>query len=312
MDGKRFDPDRACGANETRHQALGHFLRQRREAVAPAQVGILSHRGRRTPGLRREEVAFLADIGVKWYARLEAGEEIHPSEATLAGIAAALQLSSAEFEYVRDLASSRSPLPSVSEVETPMPEAIPALLGNLRGVAATIGDKILTPIRWNALADEVYGHSRYENPVERNALVRSLFDPEFIAFLGSEREELVFRAVGMLRFNYSSQRPSPLVAAVYEKVKNEPLFQQAWNRRIVVSDLDTQNVMVRNHALLGRLAVSAIDLSVALPPDLILRLLIPNDEETATKFSRLEDIGKQRRHSIDRRAMLPGLKVVPA
>ena len=114
MDGKRFDPDRACGANETRHEALGHFLRQRREAVAPAQVGILSHRGRRTPGLRREEVAFLADIGVKWYARLEAGEEIHPSEATLAGIAAALQLSSAEFEYVRDLASLRSPLPSVS------------------------------------------------------------------------------------------------------------------------------------------------------------------------------------------------------
>ena len=94
--------------------------------------------------------------------------------------------------------------------------------------------------------------------------MRSLFDRDFIAFLGSEREELVFRAVGMFRLNYSSQRPSPLVAAVYEKVKNEPLFQQAWNRRIVVSDLDTQNVMVRNHALLGRLAVSAIDLSVAI------------------------------------------------
>lgn len=313
MDGKLLDGDRVCGANETRHEALGRFLRQRREAVDPAQVGILSHRGRRTPGLRREEVAFLADIGVKWYARLEAGEEIHPSEATLTGIATALQLSSAEFEYVRDLASLRSPLPSMAEVETPIPEPVPALLGNLRGVAATIGDKILTPIRWNALADVIYGHSHYENPVERNALVRSLFDRDFIAFLGSEREEHVFRAVGMFRLNYSSQRPSPLVAAVYERIKGDRLFQQAWNRRIVVSDLNTQNVSVRNHAQLGRLAVSAIDLTVSVQADLVLRMLVPNDEETATKFSRLEDIGKEPQHSVDSRAMWPGgLKVVRA
>jgi hypothetical protein len=305
------DPER--GANETRREALGRFLRQRREAVAPAQVGIVSHRGRRTPGLRREEVAFLADIGVKWYARLEAGEEIHPSEATLAGIAAALQLSSAEFDYVRDLASLRSPLPSTAEVQAPIPEPIPALLDNLRGVAATIGDKILTPIRWNVLADLIYGYSQYENPVERNALVRSLFDPNFIAFLGAEREEHVFRSVGMLRLNYSSQRPSPLAAAVYEKVKDDRLFQQAWNQRLVVSELNTQHVLVRNHALQGRLEVSAIDLSVSTRPDLVLRMLVPNDDETATKFSRLEDIGKERQHSVDPRAILPGrLKVVPA
>lgn len=302
MKSNPVDRDREFGANETRREALGRFLRQRREAVDPAQVGILSHRGRRTPGLRREEVAFLADIGVKWYARLEAGEEIHPSEATLAGIASALQLSSAEFEYVRDLASLRSPLPSVADVQAPIPESIPALLRNLRGVAATVGDKILTPIRWNALADVVYGHSQYQNPVERNALVRSFFDPDFIAFLGAEREELVFRAVGMLRLNCSSQWPSPLAADVYERVKDDPLFQRAWNGRIVVSELNTQNVMVRNHALMGRLVVSAIDLSVSARPDLILRVLIPNDEETAAKFSRLEEIGTR-----------PGrLKMLPA
>jgi transcriptional regulator with XRE-family HTH domain len=313
MPSKPFDRDSESGASETRREALGRFLRRRREEVAPAQVGILSHRGRRTPGLRREEVAFLADIGVKWYARLEAGEEIHPSEATLAGIAAALQLTSAEFEHVRDLASLQSPLPSFAEANTSIPEPIPALLGNLRGVAATIGDKILTPIRWNALSDVVYGHSRFENPVDRNALVRSVFDRDFIAFLGSEREELVFRAVGMLRLNYSSQRPSPLAAAVYEKIKDDPLVQRAWNRRIVASELNTQNVMVRNHALLGRLVVSAIDLAVSMRPDLMLRVLVPNDEETATKFSRLEEIGKEPQRSVDPRRVWPGsLKVLPA
>jgi hypothetical protein len=313
MKSELLDSERVCGAGETRHEALGRFLRQRREAVSPAEVGILSHRGRRTPGLRREEVAFLADIGVKWYARLEAGDEIHPSEATLAGIAAALQFSSAEFEYVRDLASLRSPLPSVAEAQTPIPEPVPALLGNLRGVAATIGDKILTPIQWNALADAIHGHSRYENPVDRNALVRALFDRDFIAYLGSEREELVFRAVGMFRLNYSSQRPSPLADAVYEKVKDDALFLRAWNQRIVVSEPSKQNVMVRNHALVGRLAVSAIDLTVSVQPDLILRMLIPNDEETATKFSRLEDIGKERQRLMNSGGMWPGsLKVLRA
>ena len=74
--------------------------------MAPEQVGITSRRGRRTPGLRREEVAFLADIGVKWYARLEAGEDVHPSAATLTGVAFALRLSSAELEYVLELAGS--------------------------------------------------------------------------------------------------------------------------------------------------------------------------------------------------------------
>ena len=184
------------------------------------------------------------------------------------------------------------PLPSGAEVKTTIPEPIPALLGNLRGVAATVGDKILTPLRWNALADVVYGHSRFKNPVERNALVRCLFDPDFIAFLGAEREALVFRAVGMFRLNYSSQRPSPFADAVYEKVKDDPLFQWAWNRRVVAGELAHENVMVRNHPLVGRIAVYAIDLSVPARPDLLLRILVPGDEETAAKFNRLEGVEK--------------------
>ena len=105
-----FNGEASCGTNETGRQALGRFLRERRERTSPEKVGIVSVRGRRTPGLRREEVAFLADIGVKWYARLEAGDEIHPSAATLTGIANALRLSNAELEYVLELAGVTQPL----------------------------------------------------------------------------------------------------------------------------------------------------------------------------------------------------------
>ena len=167
----------SCGTTETSRQALGRFLRERRERTSPEAVGIVSVRGRRTPGLRREEVAFLADIGVKWYARLEAGDEIHPSAATLTGIATALRLSNAELEYVLELAGVTQPLAIPGEIDLTIPESVLAFLNNLHGVAASIGDRILTPLRWNALSQALYGHSRHRLPVRRNALVRSLLDP---------------------------------------------------------------------------------------------------------------------------------------
>lgn len=274
--------------HESRRQALGRFLRERREAVVPEDVGISSRRGRRTPGLRREEVAFLADIGVKWYARLEAGDEIHPSEVTLMGIAVALKLSPAELEYMLDLAGLRQSLLAAEEVKSAMPEPISALLVNFRGVAATVGDRILTPLRWNALGDAIYGHSKHDDPVERNGLVRSLFDAEFIDFLGAEREELVFRAVGMLRLNGSSQYPSPLMDAVYERVKGDALFERAWDRRVIAGELSSERPMVRHHPIVGKLFVFAIDCSIPMRPDLFLRTLAPADSETAAKFERLE------------------------
>lgn len=283
-----FDSSAPNGATETASEALGRFLRKRRESIAPEQIGIASRRGRRTPGLRREEVAVLADIGVKWYARLEAGEGAHPSESTLSSIASALQLSEAEFEYMRDLAGLRDPAPC-GGVKIMLPEPMTALMSSMRGVAATIGDKILTPLRWNALADIVYGHSRFEDPIERNALVRCLFDSEFIAFLGMEREALLLRAVGMFRLNYSKARPSPFADAVYERIKDDRLFQWAWNRRVVAGELSDDRLMVRNHPLVGRIAVSAIDFSTPMHPDILVRSLVPADQETATKFRRLEE-----------------------
>jgi transcriptional regulator with XRE-family HTH domain len=268
--------------------ALGRFLRERREATAPQQVGISSHRGRRTPGLRREEVAFLADIGVKWYARLEAGDQIHPSEATLTGIAIALQLSAPELEYMLKLAGLRHPLLACPDSKHAIPEPMSALLRNVRGVAATVSDSILTPLQWNALGDAIYGHSRFRDPIERNGLVRGLFDGDFVKFLGSERDELVFRAVGMFRLNHASENPSPFTSAVYDRVKDHPLFQEAWNRRIVAGELSNAAVMTRHHGLVGKLCVYAVDAATPMSADLFLRVLVPADDETSAKFAELE------------------------
>lgn len=281
-------------ASETRREALGRFLRARREALQPERAGIAPHRGRRTPGLRREEVAFLADIGVKWYARLEAGDEVHPSETTLTGIAVALQLSDAEFEYVLELAGLRQPVSSTLDLQSVMPPQFHTLVNSLHGVAAIVADRIATPLLWNELADAMLGFSRFENPVQRNVLVLSLFDPVSIAFLGDEREEFVQRAVGMLRLNESCAKPSLFAAEVFELVKNDPLFHRAWNRRVVAADLmyGGGRAMHRNHAIVGRLAMNTIDLATNLRSDLLLRLNVPADQETAAKFAELERLGR--------------------
>src|SRR5262249_27329790 len=80
-------------SNETdlRRRDLAAFLRSRRERVSPEQVGLRHSRRRRTPGLRREEVAQLAGVGVTWYTWLEQGRDIRPSAQVLDAIARTLQ-----------------------------------------------------------------------------------------------------------------------------------------------------------------------------------------------------------------------------
>ncbi|MFD0522512.1 helix-turn-helix domain-containing protein [Paractinoplanes durhamensis] len=85
-------------------QELADFLRSRRERIAPADVGLPVGPRRRTPGLRREEVAQLAYISPEYYARLEQARAPHPSREVLAGLSRALRLTDAERHHLHHLA----------------------------------------------------------------------------------------------------------------------------------------------------------------------------------------------------------------
>src|SRR5260370_8217556 len=87
-----------------RQSELGDFLRSRRQKLTPKLVGIAPGRRRRTPGLRREEVAELAGIGVDWYVRLEQGRSVSPSMTTINALARALRLPQATPAHLRPLA----------------------------------------------------------------------------------------------------------------------------------------------------------------------------------------------------------------
>jgi transcriptional regulator with XRE-family HTH domain len=89
---------------ELRRLELGAFLRSRRERITPEQVGLRASRRRRTPGLRREEVAHLAGVGITWYTWLEQGRDIHPSAQVLDAIARTLQFDAHEHSHLFSLA----------------------------------------------------------------------------------------------------------------------------------------------------------------------------------------------------------------
>jgi transcriptional regulator with XRE-family HTH domain len=96
----------------TRHEELSDFLRSRRARVQPTDVGLEANGRRRTPGLRREEVAQLAGVGISWYTWLEQGRDIHPSPQVLDAIARVLRLDAAERAHLFHLARVELPLPA--------------------------------------------------------------------------------------------------------------------------------------------------------------------------------------------------------
>ena len=132
--------------------ALGDYLRARRELVTPAEVGLPPGHGiRRVPGLRREEVAMLAGISAEYYLRLERGRDRSPSAQVLGALARVLQLDAESTTYLRALAAPvRSTRPAAQEV----PRSIDLLLRTIN-VPALVFDKYSDVLAANALAREL-------------------------------------------------------------------------------------------------------------------------------------------------------------
>ncbi|GAA1885056.1 helix-turn-helix transcriptional regulator [Actinomadura bangladeshensis] len=129
---------------------LADFLRSRRERITPADVGLPAGPRRRTPGLRREEVAQLAFISTEYYTRLEQARAPHPSHEVLAGLARALRMSDAERDHLHHLAGT--PLPPPAGPSRDVRQSILDLLRRLPNAAATVTSATFEILAWNDLA----------------------------------------------------------------------------------------------------------------------------------------------------------------
>src|SRR6266700_3017349 len=163
-------------SDEQRRQNLADFLRTRRLRLSPEQVGLLSGGRRRTPGLRREEVAQLANVGVSWYTLLEQGRAIHPSREVLQSVADALQLTSDERQHLFLLTDQQQLVDTHASHEQVSP-ALRRVLDALSPIPALAIGRRWDYLAWNTTAEQVFLLSRSVPPYEYNALWRIFADP---------------------------------------------------------------------------------------------------------------------------------------
>ncbi len=148
----QMDPSR----DALRRELLAAFLRSRRARLDPETVGIGVNSRRRVPGLRREEVAQLADVGITWYTWLEQGRAVHPSAQVIAAIADALRLDEHERRHLFTLAETSDPgIPCRSGHCEP-----PGHCRRVRGRARLRGQRTLGRTRSQRLRDRAPRGSR--------------------------------------------------------------------------------------------------------------------------------------------------------
>lgn len=212
---------------DQRQRELGDFLRARRGRLIAENVGL--RRKRRTPGLRREEVAELAGIGVDWYIRLEQGRQVTPSASTVDALARALQLSELEHQHLRALAGREGCKPFKPETASP---ALLRLLGALSQPAYVTGRR-RDIVAWNAAANEIFGFEELDEE-DRNILVSLLINPRSRELFGSGWAEEAQRAVAQFRVLYDLWAGDPAFASLLRRLREGcPEFDAWWKRHDV-------------------------------------------------------------------------------
>jgi transcriptional regulator with XRE-family HTH domain len=202
-------------------QELASFLRGRREALRPADVGLAAGFRRRTPGLRREEVAGLANISAEYYARLEQARGPQPSAPVLDGVADALRLTRTERAHVFRLAGVALPAPA-GPPRRVRPH-VASLLERMPDTAAIVTAASYDVIAWNPLAEALIGDLRGRNLARRRFLQREGM------VLTSGQEDFAEIAVARLRAAVGRYPHDPRIAALLtDLLAGSEEFAQIW------------------------------------------------------------------------------------
>ena len=208
---------------------LGLFLRSRRERLRPADVGLPDGVRRRTPGLRRQEVAQLAGVSVEYYIRLEQGRGPHPSRQVLSALTRALMLTADEREYLFRIAGETPP--AMAGPSRRLLPAIRHLLDSLANTPAYVVDAKYDVLAWNTLAVWFIGDLSRHPESDRN-LIRWMF--RTAEHSGAWRQESTVRfaraTVADLRAAYARYPGDPgIQALVTELLGVSPRFAELWS-----------------------------------------------------------------------------------
>lgn len=214
------------GMAQERTSELGRFLRSRRDRVRPCDVGLAKETRRRVPGLRREEVAVLANIGTSWYTWLEQGREVHPSESVLEAIAEALLLDREERAHLFLLGGypDRATNPGDSEVG----EQLRMMLDEVLPLPAMVTDPTYTIRAYNEVERYLTTDLAEVAPADRNCVIQAYENPEWASIFQpiDEHKRLL---VAKMRAAYAESLEDPEWGPLLERLSRYPDFRALWD-----------------------------------------------------------------------------------
>ncbi|MCM6778900.1 helix-turn-helix transcriptional regulator [Nocardia sp. CDC159] len=263
-----------------RRGELGAFLKSRRARITPADVGLPAGPRRRTPGLRREEVAQLAGVGLTWYTWLEQGREINVSVQVLDAVARTLALDPVERAHLYRLAD----VPTVPgwDTEETIPEELQGILDHLYPLPAA-----LLSARYDVLAHNAAYAALTPGFVggDRNVLRRVFLTPCCCNPYPGQGEHLC-RMVGFLRTAYAKNLHDPEWTAFVEDLcARSPRFAALWARNDVAAPLGRYR-MIRNLAS-GDMEVILTSMSVPTISGAWVQIFTPADDSAWEKLRSL-------------------------
>ncbi|HMG49856.1 MAG TPA: helix-turn-helix transcriptional regulator [Inquilinus sp.] len=228
--------DQAPAADTGRRRELGAFLRSRRERLAPRDVGLPEGARRRTPGLRREEVALLGGVGTTWYSWLEQGREVRPSVETLSALARALRLDPAERRHLFVLAGRPQPDDRAHAPEE-VCEPLRRMLDSLADQPAYVIGRRWDVLAWNRAAEAVFGDYGTLDGDARNTMRLIFTDPRHRRLL-VDWEAVARAALGQFRADSAKYAGDPeFERLIAHLLGASPEFREWWPRHEVLPHL---------------------------------------------------------------------------
>ncbi|GHO55876.1 helix-turn-helix transcriptional regulator [Ktedonobacter robiniae] len=274
--------------NEQRGE-LATFLRTRRARLSPTDVGLPRTARRKTVGLRREEVAQLAGVGVTWYTWLEQGREINVSVQVLDSLARTLRLSAEEKTHLFLLAG-QVPLQHPAPQQEHASPFLQKFLEHQGSSPAYIMGRRWDVLVWNRAACQVIADFAALSVGERN-IVRLIFTNEEFRRRFVDWEGIAQRVLAQFRASSSHYRDDERLGALIMDLQHcSPEFARWWPRHEVQGRQDGQKEII--HSQTGLLTLDHSTFQIDGSPGLKMVIYLPANEETAKKLEQLYKQGK--------------------
>ncbi|WP_084316237.1 helix-turn-helix transcriptional regulator [Actinospica robiniae] len=276
---------------------LGAFLRSRRERLRPEEVGLPSGPRRRTPGLRREEVAVLAHISTDYYIRLEQGRAPRPSGEVLASIVDALRLSEPESEHVHVLAGTAPARTGLYRRD--VRPSILALIERLPLTAAIVTSAVFDVLAWNDLAAALMTDFSRIAPRERNLARKAFLGPtrgDRALYQISDPAEFRHHVAQQLRAMLARYPADPAVTGLVRELREgSPEFVRLWERHEVEgAPIHTKTF---RHPVVGEITVECDALSLTDSDQHLVLYTAPPGSPGAEALALLNVLGTESLHT---------------